>query len=94
MKENKMKNRKPRVYGAREIRIILPGGRTEWFYDVFEAVEFVNANWQHGKELSARVNTGGSWEPVYIITEDGEAYMSSLYAEILKSAPVKVARTA
>lgn len=90
-----MKNRKPRVYGAREIRIILPGGQTEWFYDAFEAVEFVNENWQQGKELSARVHTGSVWEPMYIITEDGEAYMSALYSEILATAPVRaVAKTA
>ena len=87
-----MKNRKPRVFGSREIRIVMPGGHTEWFYDITEAVEFVNKYWVEGKELSARVNAGGYWDPVYVITPEGDAYMSPLYSELLNTAPVKVAR--
>lgn len=82
--------RKPRMYGSPAIRVILPGAREEWFYDVVEAVEFVVENWTTGKELSARVREGNYWEPVFTITKDGEAFASPVYSKLLASAPVKM----
>lgn len=82
--------RKPRMYGSPAIRVILPGAREEWFYDVVEAVEFVVENWTTGKELSARVREGNYWEPVFTITKDGEAFASPIYSKLLSSAPVKM----
>lgn len=82
--------RKPGVYGATAIRVVLPGARYEWFYDVVEAVEFVTKNWAQGTELSARVLDGNVYRPVFIITEEGEAYASPLYAKLLAQAPIKM----
>lgn len=82
--------RKPRMYGSPAIRVILPGAREEWFYDVVEAVEFVVENWTTGKELSARVREGNYWEPVFTITKEGEAFASPIYSKLLSSAPVKM----
>lgn len=82
--------RKPRMYGSPAIRVILPGAREEWFYDVVEAVDFVVENWTTGKELSARVREGNYWEPVFTITKDGEAFASPIYSKLLSSAPVKM----
>jgi hypothetical protein len=82
--------RKPRVYGATPIRVVLPGAQEEWFYDVVEAVQFVTENWKQGKELSARIQNGRYYDPVFVITENGEAFASPLYAQLLASAPVKM----
>ncbi len=82
--------RKPRMYGSPAIRVILPGAKEEWFYDVVEAVQFATENWTTGKEISARVREGNYWEPVFTITKDGEAFASPLYAQLLASAPVKM----
>ena len=82
--------RKPRMYGSPGIRVILPGAQEEWFYDVVEAVQFVTENWTEGKEISARVRSGNYYEPVFTITQSGEAYASPLYAQLLSSAPVKM----
>lgn len=82
--------RKPRVYGTTPIRVVLPGAQYEWFYDVVEAVEFVTKNWAQGTELSARVLDGSIYEPVFLITKDGEAYASPLYAQLLAQSPIKM----
>lgn len=82
--------RKPRMYGSPAIRVILPGAREEWFYDVVEAVQFVTENWTEGKEISARVRSGNFYEPVFTITKDGEAFASPVYAELLGKAPVRM----
>ena len=82
--------RKPRVYGATPIRVILPGAEIEWFYDIVEAVAFVTENYKLGRELSARIQSGNYYEPVFTITDTGEAYASPLYAKLLASAPVRM----
>lgn len=83
-------NRKPRMYGSPAIRVILPGAHEEWFYDVVEAVQFVTENWTRGKEISARVRNGNTYDAVFTIMENGEAYASPLYAKLLASAPVRM----
>lgn len=82
--------RKPRMYGSPGIRVILPGAKEEWFYDVVEAVQFVTEKWTEGTELSARVRSGNFYEPVFTITKTGEAYASPVYAELLGQAPVRM----
>lgn len=82
--------RKPRMYGSPAIRVILPGAQEEWFYDVVEAVQFVTENWTQGKEISARVRNGNLYDPVFTIMQNGDAYASPLYAQLLSSAPVKM----
>lgn len=81
--------RKPSMYGCPAIRVYHEG-KDEWFYDVLEAVQYVKDNWTHGKELSARVRNDRYYERIYTIMENGEAYVSPLYSELVLSAPVKV----
>ena len=77
-----MTKRKPKTAGAEALRVV-HNGRYEWFYDIWEAIEFVVENWENGKELSIRISPDGKyWEPVYIITEDGTVYASPNYANL------------
>ena len=83
-------NRKPRVYGATPIRVMLSLTHEEWFYDITEAAAYVTENYTPGKELDARVQVGRYMEPVFVITKTGETYASPLYAQLLTTAPVKI----
>lgn len=74
--------RKPETLGATVIRVVLPIGHPnykgrgeEYFYDINEAEAFVRENW-NGGELSARIQDGRCWAPVFMISGNGEIYAS------------------
>jgi hypothetical protein len=88
--------KKPQTYGATTIRVVIPIDGDSWkersgekyFYDIGEAVDFVKENWREGYELSARINDGVMWVPVYMISRDGDVFVSPTYDSMISRATV------
>lgn len=85
--------RKPATSGATPIRVVLPIGHhnygergEEWFYDITEAEAFVRENWVEGRELSARVQSGGVYETIFGITADGTIFVAPDYDRLIARA--------
>lgn len=83
-------NFKPATYRATPIRVVLPQPKFKevFFYDINEAVKFVDENWVQGKELSARVHDGFTWMSIYAITEHGDIYVSPSFDSLIHQATV------
>jgi hypothetical protein len=88
--------KKPQTYGATTIRVVIPIDGDSWnnssgatyFYDINEAVAFVRERWTEGYELSARVNDGVMWVPVYTISREGDVFASPVYDDLIARATV------
>jgi hypothetical protein len=88
-------NKKPNMYGTTPIRVVyFPHSdqkhklEEKFFSDASEAVEFVKANWVEGRETSARIQNGRYWDPIYLINETGEVFVSKQYEQVASNAPV------
>lgn len=79
--------RKPNTYGSPAIRVY-HAGEYHWFSDAAEAMEFVKQVWTEGTDLSARVNDGAVWQPIYQIDRNGDVFVSPVYESVARKATV------
>lgn len=83
----------PGMAGTPAIRVMKIGEQYEWFSDPADAMFYVQANWVAGREMSARVCLDGRvWEPIFMIEEDGQMWLSPLYHNLVARKPIDMGK--